>query len=1172
MTAADLGALIRCAHVQIVAKLQLRLPKVEPGLLASVLWDWGAALAADGGSGEGGQTDWLASCRTIRDIQKTHQELRAAILAELPADVGLCAHAVERFGQLFDESIALATERLVRGSLAEPGEVRGLGPGADPAAPSTPPAHDPAAVERANFANLFRHTPEMLCILSGPEHRFELVNEAHIRALGFDATHMSVRDAQPESVQMHHVLDEVYRTGQTAELRATPLLVTDRLRFFNLTYAARRDAKGAIDGIMGLAAEKTDLVLLHRSNQLQQRALELALEDAPLEQVLAVLAQMVESQSRSDLRASILIVDDQGQHLLHGAAPSLPAAFSASIHGIAIGPAAGSCGTAAYLRSRVIVQDIEHDARWTRYKDLALAHGLRACWSVPILTAQGLLLGTFALYSQIPRAPTTRENEVVDLAVRTTALIIGRRREIRERLENAAALREREAELTFTLASAKLGTWSIDFTRGGFVSMSAEAAAMLGLRSDSSDATAIIAECIHPEDREHASATLKRAIDSGAIYHDSYRVRWPSGETRWLEVRGRARYGAAGELKMFFGVLMDITEQKRAVEDLRSSKRMLELAASSGRVGFWHVDVARGTFDPDEKMAADWGIDLATFARTFDAGLAIVHPADRAIITTGMEAALAGREVYDKEYRIVLPSGEQRWIHAQGEFHADETGQRTRFSGVSIDITDRKLAQQRSAESLSKEREKFEQVLEQSVVCIALIEGPQHIFSFANSAYLRTFALDKSIVGKTIGEVFPEASAQGLVEFLDAVYLTGKTFEGRESLFEYVTRNGEIRTQYFDFTYAAKRDSAQRIDGVLATIINVSDRVALRQSSENASTLLSAERFNLNQIIQNSPAAMATWIGPNLIFERVNPEYAKIFPGRQLVGRELLEACPELRGQGFDELLRQVLWTGEPVTGAQVPVQIATSPGGPLEERYFDFTYLRINAPDGSPYCVYDFALDVTDRVLAQRRADETSAKLREAEDLLSRAIEVANIGFFHWDMTNNVIVFSAQMQRDWGIEANTTLEEIVSYVHPDDRGRVNQAIAKAVEEGSKYHEEYRVQRPTDGQTIWIEAQGGLASDRQEKQRWFIGTSLDITQRKHTEEQLRATSVEAHNASSAKSAFLANMSHKGRSPIFRRWLWPESSRGTDCGSIHGRFISYFAGPLAPLPASSRAAN
>lgn len=99
-------------------------------------------------------------------------------------------------------------------------------------------------VERENFRSLFMQTPEMVCIVRGPEHTFEFVNDAHIRILGFDATGKTIREAQPESVEIHGILDDVYRTGKTAKLHEIPITVGDRKRYFNLTYSAGRGEDG----------------------------------------------------------------------------------------------------------------------------------------------------------------------------------------------------------------------------------------------------------------------------------------------------------------------------------------------------------------------------------------------------------------------------------------------------------------------------------------------------------------------------------------------------------------------------------------------------------------------------------------------------------------------------------------------------------------------------------------------------------------------------------------------------------------------------------------------------------------------------------------------------------------------------------------------------------------
>ncbi|RYZ73145.1 MAG: PAS domain-containing protein, partial [Proteobacteria bacterium] len=299
--------------------------------------------------------------------------------------------------------------------------------------------------ERENFEMLFQQTPEMVCILEGPEHIFRFVNAAHIKVLGFDATGKKVKEAQPESVEIHGILDDVYRTGKTAELFEIPVTVTNRLRYFNLTYAPRRNLASEIDGVMILGTEITEQILNRETLKLQGRALELSMADEPLSSVLDVMTKMVEWQAGDELIASVLIADKDGTHLLHGSAPRLPDAYNKAIDGIAIGPEVGSCGTAAFTKKTVVASDINTDHRWVNYKDLAHSFGLRACWSVPILSSSDRLLGTFAFYSRTARGPTARELDVIGVAAQTTALIMERRIEIEER-KIAASEAERARE------------------------------------------------------------------------------------------------------------------------------------------------------------------------------------------------------------------------------------------------------------------------------------------------------------------------------------------------------------------------------------------------------------------------------------------------------------------------------------------------------------------------------------------------------------------------------------------------------------------------------------------------------------------------------------------------------------------------------------------------------
>jgi len=131
------------------------------------------------------------------------------------------------------------------------------------------------------------------------------------------------------------------------------------------------------------------------------------------EAALGKLLLAVENSVNRELLASVLLLSPDGKHLRHGAAPSLPPAYCAAIDGIAIGPNAGSCGTVAYLGHAIFVTDIASNPLWTDFRDLALSHGLRACWSTPIRDKDDRLIGTFAVYHRQPRAPTSEEREAI---------------------------------------------------------------------------------------------------------------------------------------------------------------------------------------------------------------------------------------------------------------------------------------------------------------------------------------------------------------------------------------------------------------------------------------------------------------------------------------------------------------------------------------------------------------------------------------------------------------------------------------------------------------------------------------------------------------------------------------------------------------------------------------
>src|SRR4051812_5739436 len=132
----------------------------------------------------------------------------------------------------------------------------------------------------------------------------------------------------------------------------------------------------------------------------------------------------VEKLSDIEIMTSVLLLSPDGKRLTHGAAPSLPEPYREAIDGSEIGPSAGSCGTAAYLGRPVYVTDIATDPLWAAYRDLALPHGLRSCWSTPIRHADGGVMGTFAIYHRSLSGPTKDELAGIEIITDNVAKAI----------------------------------------------------------------------------------------------------------------------------------------------------------------------------------------------------------------------------------------------------------------------------------------------------------------------------------------------------------------------------------------------------------------------------------------------------------------------------------------------------------------------------------------------------------------------------------------------------------------------------------------------------------------------------------------------------------------------------------------------------------------------------
>ena len=152
----------------------------------------------------------------------------------------------------------------------------------------------------------------------------------------------------------------------------------------------------------------------------QKEVMKMIAAGAPLTDILSRLVLMIEAQE-PDMVCSILLLSDDGNHVRHAVAPSLPESYVKVIDGSPIGPKHGSCGTAMFRGKPVCVSDILTDPLWDDYREHGIAIGMRACWSTPILSSKGKVLGSFAMYYREPRTPDGEEQHLTNIATKLAA-------------------------------------------------------------------------------------------------------------------------------------------------------------------------------------------------------------------------------------------------------------------------------------------------------------------------------------------------------------------------------------------------------------------------------------------------------------------------------------------------------------------------------------------------------------------------------------------------------------------------------------------------------------------------------------------------------------------------------------------------------------------------------
>lgn len=358
----------------------------------------------------------------------------------------------------------------------------------------------------------------------------------------------------------------VLAAGQPDEAEARVRRVDGEYRWYLIRAVPVRDQAGAIVGWYGTNADieerKRAQALLRGENEV----LEKLAQGHALPPILDGLCRMVEGLL-SESFVSIMLLNADGDRLFYAATGSLPSDYIAAFDGVTVGPSAGPCGTAAYRNASVIVPDIDEDPSWVPRRSLAAASGVRACWSTPIHSSAGVVLGTFAIVSRRVGSPTTFHQTVIAEVTHLASLAITHTR-------REAALRQSETQYRQIidaipqLIAALSPTGQILYANKSVLEYS-------GLSEQDLTEEAFRHRIFSVEDLERLAEERQRGLEKGVAFELEMRTRHHSGHYRWCLIQYKPAHDERGRVVRWYATGTDIDDRRRAEDRIKNENLVL---------------------------------------------------------------------------------------------------------------------------------------------------------------------------------------------------------------------------------------------------------------------------------------------------------------------------------------------------------------------------------------------------------------------------------------------------------------------------------------------------------------------------------------------------------------------------------------------------------------------
>lgn len=586
----------------------------------------------------------------------------------------------------------------------------------------------------------------------------------------------------------------------------------------------------------------------------------------------------------------------------------------------------------------------------------------------------------------------------------------------------------------------------------------------------------------------------QNSIASGAPFEMVFPLRGADGKFRQFLTRVIPVRNDSDEIYGWFGSNTDITQQVAAEEAAMESKKQLEFAIEAARLGTWEYFPLTDKFSSNERLNEWFGLPGAE-KTDFNHALDAIHDDDRARVSQAIQNALdfSSGGHYDIEYTIVHPlTNKETNVRAKGQARFTDKKIANLFNGTLEDITEQTIARKKIEQTLS-ELEIFKFVIENVTDFIGICDMDFKPF-YVNKEGLQAVGLGslQELQDTAVKDFFfPED-----INFILDVFYAGVLKNGQNEC--------EIRFRHFKtgeaiwmiYNVVLVKDGNENPIGYATISKNITGQKDIEIELRQANDIIKTSENRFREMVEQAPVAICVLRGENYLVEVANPMLLEVWgkTSKQVMNKPLLEAIPEISGQGLDAVLSQVYKTGYPYLDEEFPFTIIRD--GKVQLHYLNFVYDPLYNSKGRIDGVIAVGTDVTDQVIARQKIQENAERLRTVLESLPQMA---------WTTLPNGD--ADYFSRNWYEYTGQQYEEALGSgwtkaLHPSYNSITINTWQKALKESSSFELETKIKKASDGKYRWVLVNGTPIKNEQGEILLWVGTVTDIDERKSFSQEL----------------------------------------------------------------------